>query len=83
MDAWSAAKIFQFADAPLIEISGLTMGIIGLGRIGTAVAHVAAAFGMKVLAYDPSLHGNAPRGVRMVSLEESSAICDVSPSTVR
>ena len=35
------------------ELAGKTLGIIGLGRIGGAVAHRAAAFGMKLLAADP------------------------------
>ena len=75
--AWTACKDFSFADAPLVEVSGLTMGIIGLGRIGTAVAHAAAAFGMHVLAHDPSHAGDLPPGIRMASLEELFALSDV------
>ncbi len=37
------------------EVYGKTLGIIGLGRIGTEVAKRATAFGMKVIAYDPFL----------------------------
>src|ERR1041385_9405455 len=36
-----------------VELMGKTLGIIGLGRIGTAVAERATAFGMTILAYDP------------------------------
>ncbi len=36
-----------------IELNGKTLGLIGSGRIGTAVAERAKAFGMKVIAYDP------------------------------
>jgi len=36
-----------------IELSGKTLGIIGLGRIGTRVAVRTRAFGMRVIAYDP------------------------------
>jgi D-3-phosphoglycerate dehydrogenase len=35
------------------ELSGLTLGLIGLGRIGQRVARMARAFGLEVLAYDP------------------------------
>jgi len=36
-----------------VEISGKTIGIVGFGRIGQAVARIALGHGMKVLAYDP------------------------------
>ena len=47
---WSASPDWSFWDTPLIELEGLTMGIVGLGRIGGAVAKLSAAFGLKVLA---------------------------------
>lgn len=36
-----------------VELHGKVLGILGLGRIGTLVAQRAAAFGMKLIAYDP------------------------------
>lgn len=36
-----------------LELEGKTLGLIGLGAIGSRVAKIAGAFGMKVLAYDP------------------------------
>ncbi len=48
---WSAGPDFSYADYPLIELDGLTMGIVGLGRIGRTVAAQAQAFGVRVLAY--------------------------------
>ncbi|MDW8062245.1 MAG: NAD(P)-dependent oxidoreductase, partial [Nitrososphaerota archaeon] len=36
-----------------LELKGKTLGIIGLGRIGSRVAELAKAFGMKIVAYDP------------------------------
>jgi glycerate dehydrogenase len=47
--AWSRSPDFCFWEHPLVELSGLTLGIVGSGRIGLAVARVAEAFGMRVL----------------------------------
>ena len=49
-DRWSNAQDWCFWDHPLIELSGMTMGIVGLGQIGSAVARLARAFDMTVLA---------------------------------
>jgi glycerate dehydrogenase len=49
---WAKSSDFCYWDYPLIELNGLTMGIVGFGRIGRATAAVAHAFGMKILAYD-------------------------------
>ena len=50
---WNQSQDFCYWDHPLIELDGLTFGVIGYGRIGQATAAVARAFGMKVMAYDP------------------------------
>ncbi len=47
---WTASPDFCFWKAPLIELAGLTMGIVGFGRIGRRVGELAHAFGMRVLA---------------------------------
>ncbi len=36
-----------------VELAGKTLGIVGLGRVGALVAQRAAAFGMRIIAYDP------------------------------
>ena len=46
---WSACPDFCYWDGELVELAGLTMGIVGHGRIGRAVAHVARALGMEVI----------------------------------
>jgi glycerate dehydrogenase len=46
---WVASPDFCYWDFPLIELAGLTLGIVGSGRIGQAVARIGEAFGMKVL----------------------------------
>jgi glycerate dehydrogenase len=49
---WTNSADFCFWKFPLTELAGKTLGIIGFGRIGRAVANIAQAFGMKVLALD-------------------------------
>jgi glycerate dehydrogenase len=50
---WSSCLDFSFCKAPLIELVGKTMGIVGFGRIGQAVAGIARAFGMEVIVHTP------------------------------
>jgi glycerate dehydrogenase len=54
---WTTSPDFCYWDYPLLELDGLTMGIVGLGRIGRAVAELATAFGMRVLAHTRSQAG--------------------------
>ena len=44
-----------------VELDGKTLGLVGMGRIGSLVAHRALAFGMKVLAYDPYITAEQAR----------------------
>jgi glycerate dehydrogenase len=46
--AWSQSPDFSFWDFPLVELRGLTLGLVGYGRISRRVAEIALAFGMKV-----------------------------------
>lgn len=47
---WEQSPDFSFTKSPITELDGLTMGIIGLGNIGSATARMAQAMGMKVMA---------------------------------
>ena len=47
---WTRSVDWCYWRAPLVELSGLTMGIAGYGAIGQAVARIAQAFGMNVIA---------------------------------
>ena len=58
--AWSRSPDFSFWLAPPIELSGLTIGIVGFGRIGRRVAALAHACGMRVIAH-ATLPRDAPR----------------------
>jgi glycerate dehydrogenase len=49
---WSRSPDFSFWKTPLVELSGKTMGIIGLGRIGRRVAEIAVAMGLRVIGAD-------------------------------
>ena len=73
--------------APGIELRGKTLGIIGFGRIGQAVATTGLGLGMKILAYDPFIpeaeinlfiHGASPVSIKIktVSMEEVLKNCD-------
>lgn len=73
------------------ELAGKSLGIIGLGRIGTKVAERARAFGMRALAYDPFIAPDRASaiGAELVSLEELLSQSDFislhvpsSPTTV-
>src|SRR5581483_2363705 len=62
------------------DLCGQTLGIVGLGAVGTHVARICAAFGMDVVAYDPYLTGDeaASRGARKIEkLETLLADADV------
>jgi len=60
------------------EVYGKTLGIIGLGRVGTHVAKCALGLGMKVLGYDPFISREAAEriGVKMVEFDELLSLSD-------
>ena len=72
---WSRSPDFSFCEISMVELAGLTMGIVGYGAIGKAVARVARAFGMKVIVHTRT-PGNDD-GVRYVDLETVFAQSDV------
>jgi len=56
---WARRGDFSFHLTPQVELTGLSMGIVGHGRIGARVGELANAHGMRVIAYKPS-PGEAP-----------------------
>lgn len=61
-----------------VELHGKTLGVVGLGRVGTLVAQRASAFGMRVIAYDPYIAAGraAQMGVELV--ETVGDVCERS-----
>ena len=75
--AWSRSRDFCFWDTPQIELQGKTMGIVGFGHTGSAVATLAQAFGMHVRAYTSKEASHLPPGIKKASLEEIFSDSDV------
>jgi len=48
---WVACPDFCYWKKPLVELDGLTLGLVGYGAIGQAVARLSRAFGMKILVH--------------------------------
>ncbi|MGB5874703.1 MAG: D-2-hydroxyacid dehydrogenase [Bacteroidota bacterium] len=67
---WTRSPDFCFREFPLVELSGLTLGIIGFGRIGSATAKVGISFGMNLIAYDKDSTTIDAPGVQSVGLDE-------------
>jgi glycerate dehydrogenase len=63
---WQQATQFCLLDHPIVELEGKTLGLLGHGELGGAVARLAEAFGMRVLL--GQLPGRPPRADRL-SLE--------------
>jgi D-3-phosphoglycerate dehydrogenase / 2-oxoglutarate reductase len=61
-----------------VELHGKTLGIVGLGRVGTLVAQRSLAFGMRLIAYDPYVSAERARhlGVELRGLDELVAEAD-------
>ncbi|AGC67349.1 glycerate dehydrogenase HprA [Thermoclostridium stercorarium subsp. stercorarium DSM 8532] len=75
---WTNSRDFCFWKYPLIELDGKTMGIIGFGNIGQAVADIAVAFGMNVLGYSRRRTDQSHRkNFRWAELDELLAESDV------
>lgn len=74
---WTASPDFCYQDTPLTELAGKTLGIVGLGNIGSRVAAIAQSFGMNVVAYTSKTESEIPLYVKKTSLTELLAESDV------
>jgi len=67
--AWTACPDFTFRVAPICEVAGKTLGIVGYGKIGQKVAQIGKAFGMKILANTAHPEKYADSDVGFVDLD--------------
>lgn len=74
---WSACPDFCYWDHPIIELRGRTLGLLGFGDIGSAVARIALAFGMKVIAARRAWAVPPPEGVTAATVGEVFRQSDV------
>ncbi|MDQ0896464.1 MULTISPECIES: D-2-hydroxyacid dehydrogenase [unclassified Paenibacillus] len=86
---WSGSIDFCYSRSTLVELSGQTMGLIGLGQIGKQTALIAQAMGMKVIATGSGRNVPQPvEGIEWVLLDELlqrsdviSLHCPLTPAT--
>lgn len=74
---WQRCPDFCYWDKPIIELAGRTLGIIGYGEIGAAVARIGLAFGMKVLASKRNWAGGPPAGIEAADTDAIFREADV------
>ena len=75
---WTSCVHFCYTKTPLCELRDKTFGIVGFGKIGSAVAQIALAFGMKVKAYSPNTRTyNGFGTVEFTDLEDVIRTSDV------
>jgi glycerate dehydrogenase len=74
---WSKCADFCYTDTPLHELSGKTIGVIGLGHIGFKVAKIALSFGMDVFAFTSKNASDLPDGIQKTTLDGLFGISDI------
>lgn len=85
---WTRSPDWCFRKTPLIELAGMTMGIVGYGRIGRQVAEIAGAFGMRVIGTSSRASIAMPAQVEWAPLDrlldEADVVslhCPLTPAT--
>lgn len=72
---WTRCPDFSYWLTTQTELVGKTLGILGLGRIGKAVANIARGFGMNVISYSRCQEANSP--AEYVTLDDLFARSDI------
>ena len=74
---WAKAGRFSFWDAPLMELKGKTLGLVGFGKIAQAVAKIALAFNMRVIFYNHRPKEVFDDAIKQVDLKTLYAESDI------
>lgn len=84
---WSASPAFCLLDYPVLELAGKTLGIVGYGGLGRAVAKLAEAFGMTVQIAarpgEPVTDGRTPLNELLPQVDVLSLHCLLTPTTAQ
>ncbi len=82
---WQQSEQFCLLDFPFREIGGKTLGIVGYGGLGRAVARVAESFGMRVMLAQrpggPDQDGRVPLDEMLPQVDVLSLHCPLTPET--
>ena len=82
---WNTSSQFCLLDFPIIELSGKTLGLVGYGELGKAVAKLAHAFGMKVMIASlpnrPEMAERVPLSELLPQVDFLSLHCPLTPDT--
>jgi len=74
---WTGLPGFHYEKVRFLEISGMTLGIIGYGAIGKNVGKIAKAFGMNVMATSPSRTTGSEKGIVFTALDDLLGRSDI------
>lgn len=74
---WSKNADFCYWNAPLKELSSMTLGIVGLGNIGRGVARIAHSFGMEIFAFTSKNAADLPEGIQKTTFDGLLSCCDI------
>lgn len=74
---WSRSPDWCFAETSITSLDGLVLGLVGLGRIGQAVARIGAACGMRITAFDTQRPQTPGLTVAFLELDELFSGADV------
>lgn len=82
---WNSSKQFCLLDFPIVELAGKTLGIVGYGELGQAVAKLAQAFDMRVLIATlpdrPQREGRLPLAELLPQVDFLTLHCPLTDST--